>query len=106
MYEGGQAQSEVGEAYSELRDLASRILDEIRREAQSNPLRTVAIAAGAGFALGGGVLSSLTARVLGLGLRVVLSAAALPSVMPLAAGGIWTLITRQQHDAQGEESQA
>jgi hypothetical protein len=101
MYEGGEAQTESGEAYSELRDLASRFLDEIKREAQDNPLRTVAIAAGAGFALGGGLFSSLTSRVLGMGLRVALSAAALPAVLPLAAGGIWTLITRQQHDSQG-----
>jgi hypothetical protein len=101
MYEGGEAQAEAGEAYTELRNLASRFLDEIRREAEENPLRTVAIAAGAGFALGGGVFSSLTSRVLGMGLRVVLSAAALPAVLPLAAGGIWTLIKGRQHDSQG-----
>lgn len=98
MYEGSQADADGGEAYSELRDLASRFLDQIRHEAEDNPLRTVAIAAGAGFALGGGVFSSLTSRVLGMGLRVVLSAAALPAVLPLAAGGIWTLIKRQQND--------
>ncbi len=106
MYEGslgdaGQTRHEAEEAYSELRDLAARLLAELRREAEDNPLRTVAIAAGAGFALGGGVFSSLTARVLGIGLRVVLGAAALPAVLPLAAGGIWKLVRLHQHDSQG-----
>lgn len=94
-------EQEAEPAYAEMRELAERFVEEVRREAVENPLRTVAIAAGAGFVLGGGVFSSLTARTLGIGLRLALSVAALPAVIPLAAGGIWMLVGRQHHDSQG-----
>ena len=43
-----------------------------------HPGRSVAIAVGVGYVLGGGLFSRLTARVLGMGIRIGLRTALLP----------------------------
>jgi hypothetical protein len=48
------------------------------RETRKHPIRSVALALGAGFVLGGGLFSRLTARVVGAGLRIGLRMAAVP----------------------------
>lgn len=72
-------------------------------ETRERPWRAVAVAAGAGYVLGGGLLSPLTARLLGLGLRVGLRA----SMVPLLSAGItqWasSLLERQEDDVMGED---
>ncbi len=42
----------------------------LARQTRQRPARTVALALGAGFVLGGGLFSPLTARVMGLGVRL------------------------------------
>jgi hypothetical protein len=77
--------------------------DYAERETRERPWRAVAVAAGAGYVLGGGLLSPLTARLLGLGLRVGLRA----SMVPLLSAGItqWasSLLERQEDDVIGED---
>jgi hypothetical protein len=52
----------------------------LARQTRERPGRTVALTLGAGFILGGGLLSPLTARLLGAGLRLGLRFALLPMV--------------------------
>jgi len=58
---------EVGRALGETLDLAGRV--------ERNPWGMVAGALGVGFVLGGGLFTRLTAKLLGVGLRVGLMAA-------------------------------
>lgn len=77
--------------------------DYAEHETRERPWRAVAVAAGAGYVLGGGLLSPLTARLLGLGLRVGLRA----SMVPLLSAGItqWasSLLERQEDDVVGDD---
>lgn len=54
--------------------------DAIARQTVERPGRSLALAVGAGYLVGGGAFSRLTARVLGLGLRIGLRVAAVPIV--------------------------
>jgi hypothetical protein len=51
---------------------------DIQGRVQRNPYGTVAAAVGIGYVLGGGLFSPLTARIVGLGLRIGLRLAVLP----------------------------
>jgi hypothetical protein len=51
---------------------------DIQGRVERHPYGTVAAALGIGYVLGGGLFSPLTARILGLGLRVGLKLAAIP----------------------------
>jgi hypothetical protein len=55
------------------------------REAKERPGRTAAIAVGAGYLLGGGLFSSLTARIVGTGVRVAMRLALIPLVTQTVA---------------------
>jgi hypothetical protein len=67
---GGQADSGVRTARELLRGVAE--------QAATHPFRTVAAAVGAGYVVGGGLFSPLTARLFGVLVRIGLRAAALP----------------------------
>jgi hypothetical protein len=54
--------------------------DRLTRETREHPGRSVAMAVGVGYVLGGGLFSRLTARVLGTGIRIGLRTALLPFV--------------------------
>lgn len=54
--------------------------DEVLRQADTNPARTLAVAAGAGYLLGGGLFSPLTARLVATGVKLGLRFALLPFV--------------------------
>jgi hypothetical protein len=58
----------------------TRALAWVGREAKAHPLRTALCALGAGYVVGGGLFSPLTARLAGLGTRLLLRGAALPLV--------------------------
>ena len=62
------------------RDSVSDIGDalDIQGRVQRNPYGTVAAAIGIGYVLGGGLFTPLTARIVGLGLRIGLRLAVLP----------------------------
>ena len=57
---------------------ASTMLSRVREQADSHPLRTLGVALGAGFVIGGGLFSPLTARLAGLAFRVGLRMAVVP----------------------------
>jgi hypothetical protein len=52
----------------------------LTRQTQEHPGRTVALAVGAGFVLGGGLFSRLSMRVAGAGLRIAVRAAMVPAI--------------------------
>jgi hypothetical protein len=59
--------------------LAARaLMRDLYSETEKHPFRTVAIALGGGYVVGGGLFSPLTARLVGVLIRVGLRAAALP----------------------------
>ncbi|MES1205888.1 MAG: hypothetical protein ABUS79_08120 [Pseudomonadota bacterium] len=64
-------------------DLRERVRawgDMLKRETRQRPARSAAIALGAGYLLGGGLFSPLTARLVAVGLRVGLRMALIPFV--------------------------
>ena len=54
--------------------------DKVVRQTREHPGRSVAMAVGVGYVLGGGLFSRLTARIVGTGIRVGLRTALLPFV--------------------------
>lgn len=55
-----------------------RPLAELQRHVGRHPYRTVAAALGVGYALGGGIFTPLTSRLLRLGIRIGIRTALLP----------------------------
>lgn len=53
---------------------------QLQQRVETHPWRTLGVALAAGYVVGGGLFSPLTARLLGLGLRIGLRAAALPMI--------------------------
>lgn len=73
---------EVGHE-SDLTDLAERPREWLRileRETSEHPLRTAGLAVGAGFVLGGGLLTPFMGRVLSVGLRLAMRVAIVPAL--------------------------
>ncbi|HET6280734.1 MAG TPA: hypothetical protein VFH73_07210 [Polyangia bacterium] len=70
------------QAWTRTRDAFSDIKDtlDIDRRVKRHPYGTVAAAVGIGYVLGGGLFSRLTARILGVGLRLGVRLAALPFI--------------------------
>ena len=62
----------------DLAPTARALMRDLHSETEKHPFRTVAIALGGGFVVGGGLFSPLTARLVGVLIRVGLRAAALP----------------------------
>jgi hypothetical protein len=75
---GGTAQ----EAWTRTRDAVTDIKATLNLEerVERNPYGMMAAAIGVGYVLGGGIFSPLTARILGLGMRLSLRLAALPFI--------------------------
>jgi len=69
---------------SALKERGQNLWHLAEREMHDRPWRTSALALGAGYLLGGGLFSSLTARLLALGVRVGLRV----GVAPLVAAGV------------------
>jgi hypothetical protein len=62
--------------------------DALARQTEEHPFRSVAVALGAGYVLGGGLFSPLTARVAGAAVRIGLRLAIVPFVtQSLVAAG-------------------
>lgn len=55
-------------------------VDDVRDRVQEQPVKTLAIALGAGYVVGGGLFTPLTGRIFYTGLRIALRLAALPLV--------------------------
>jgi len=73
------------------------LADKLVRQTREHPGRSVAMAVGVGYVLGGGLFSRLTARIVGTGIRIGLRTALLPFVTEslLALG--------QKHPTQRED---
>ncbi|RKG91163.1 hypothetical protein [Corallococcus terminator] len=71
---GSDAQQFIDNARSAVADLGQTL--DLKGRVERNPYGTLAIAAGVGYVLGGGLFTPLTARILKLGVRL----AALPFV--------------------------
>ncbi len=70
--------------------------DRLLRQTREHPGRSVAMAVGVGYVLGGGLSSRLTARIVGTGIRIGLRTALLPFVTE----GL--LVLGQKHTTQKE----
>ncbi len=57
-----------------------RATQVVSREVDQRPIRTALISVGAGYLLGGGLFTPLTARLVGTGLRLALRTLALPAI--------------------------
>lgn len=74
----GNAQQAFQTTRESLTDLRDRL--DIQGRMERNPFGMLAAAAGVGYVLGGGLFSPLTGRIIGLGLRMALRAAAIPFI--------------------------
>ena len=68
--------SRASKARAELESWAAKLV----RQTREHPGRSVAMAVGVGYVLGGGLFSRLTARIVGTGIRIGLRSALLPFV--------------------------
>ena len=71
--------------------------ERLARQTREHPGRSVAMAVGVGYVLGGGLFSRLTARIVGTGIRIGLRTALLPFVTE----GL--LVLGQKHTTQRED---
>jgi len=83
----------VSKARAELGSWAAKLA----RQTREHPGRSVAMAVGVGYVLGGGLFSRLTARIVGTAIRIGLRTALLPFVTE----GI--LVLGQKHTTQRED---
>jgi ElaB/YqjD/DUF883 family membrane-anchored ribosome-binding protein len=80
----GRRLEKVGDTAHDAWDRTRDAVDDLKRVADidgrvsRNPYGTVAAAVGIGYVLGGGIFSPLTARIVGLGLRLGVRLALLP----------------------------
>jgi hypothetical protein len=65
---------------STTRQRVESLADKMLRQTREHPGRSIAMAVGAGYVLGGGLFSRLTARIVGAGIRIGLRTALLPFV--------------------------
>lgn len=83
----GDGLKELKRRSSDVRQRVDEWAEGLRREARQNPGRSVALALGAGYVLGGGLFSALTARLVATAVRIGLRVA----VVPLVSDGIAAL---------------
>ena len=72
--------AEPGEMASHYLERGRELWQRVTEEAKTHPLRTAGWAASAGFVLGGGIFTPLTAKTLRAGLHVALRLAVLPAL--------------------------
>lgn len=67
------------------------------KELEERPIRTALISVGAGYLLGGGLFTPLTARLVGTGLRLALKTLALPAIATGAVSLGKQLLSDNEH---------
>lgn len=83
---GGDLRQLRDELSGAAQELKSRM--DFSRSIQEHPLRSVAIAVGVGYVLGGGLFSPMTRRLLGVGTRAML--------LPILRSQVLAMIEGQQ----------
>jgi hypothetical protein len=92
-----QAWSSTREAVAEVRDRL-----DIEGRVRRHPYGMVAAAVGIGYVLGGGIFSRLTARILGLGLKVGIRMAAIPFIKDEVLGLVEAAAGGEGIEGQGQ----
>lgn len=89
-----QPQRHLLDLLAELGETAVELYERIdlRREMEEHPYRTLAIAAGLGYVLGGGLFTGFTRRMVGIGARILL--------LPLAQATLGQMISELEADLQ------
>jgi len=87
-------------AVDEARRSVESFADDLRTRVEEEPVKTLAMALGAGYILGGGLFSALTGRLLYGGLRIGLRVAALPLVREELLGLIETISDRGRGETE------
>jgi hypothetical protein len=87
-------------AVDEARRSVEAFADDLRTRVEEQPVKTLALALGAGYILGGGLFSALTGRLLYGGLRIGLRVAALPLVREEILGLIETISDRGRGETE------
>ena len=80
--EGRRASAQIDPISSRASEARKRVeswTDRLMRQTREHPGRSVAMAVGVGYVLGGGLFSRLTARILGTGIRIGLRRRSCPS---------------------------
>jgi hypothetical protein len=70
----------LASSFDDFRQSTQRVIEDVRQRVEDEPVKTLAMALGAGYILGGGLFTALTGRLLFGGLRIGLRLAALPLV--------------------------
>jgi hypothetical protein len=96
------------QAWAHARDAVTDLREAIDLEgmAHRHPIGTVAAALGIGYVLGGGLFSRLTARLLGLGVRVGLRLAVVPVLKDEIVGLAAAIASPSNGSAEVEPSPA
>jgi len=87
-------------AVDEARRSVESFAEDLRTRVQEEPVKTLAMALGAGYIVGGGLFSALTGRLLYGGLRIGLRVAALPLVREELLGLIETISDRGRGETE------
>ena len=87
-------------AVDEARRSVESFAEDLKTRVEEEPVKTLAMALGAGYILGGGLFSALTGRLLYGGLRIGLRVAALPLVREELLGLIETISDRGRGETE------
>jgi len=79
--------------------------DDVRERVQDQPLKTLAMAVGAGYIVGGGLFTPLTGRLFYTGLRMALRLAALPLVREELMALVETISDRGRGEQERRQQQ-
>jgi hypothetical protein len=100
---GGKRASEPARlmsAFDEAKRSIETVVEDLRERVEEQPLKTLAMALGAGYILGGGLFTALTGRLLFGGLRIGVRLAALPLVRDELMGFVETITERGRGETE------
>jgi len=95
-----EAAPRLSNAVSEARDSVSTLLEEWRDMVEDHPWKALGVALGAGYVVGGGLLTAFTGRLLFGGLRIGFRLAALPLVREELIGLFETVSERGRGETE------
>jgi hypothetical protein len=92
-------------AVEEARRSIETTVEDVRERVQEQPVKTLALALGAGFVVGGGLFTPLTGRLFYTGLRMALRLAALPLVREELMALVETISDRGRGEQERRQQQ-